>query len=99
MEHEVSCYCSSLLIEYAMKRNFAMDVLFDNIEGYSDTLKNRHEWTTMDTMIVFMRNFESTGGDLYKAGIDYTWSGFQYPAVFFKGIPNSGNNKTDTGFF
>ena len=72
VKKEVSCYSSSVLINYATEHNFSRSTLFDGIEEHVGLLRNQHEWTTMELVIHLMQNFERAGGNLFEAGVEIT---------------------------
>lgn len=73
---EVSCYSSSLIIDYAQKKGISSVQLFDGIEDYQDTLKNPLEWTYANVWNKLARNFEKANdnkpGILEQAGQEIT---------------------------
>jgi K+-sensing histidine kinase KdpD len=70
MENKTSCYTSSELIKYALKKGQSPDNLFAGIEDKREILENSREWIDYGTMQKLTKNFESGGGNLYKAAIE-----------------------------
>ena len=73
---EVSCYSSSLIIDYAKKKGISSVQLFDGIENYQDTLINPLEWTYANVWNKLAQNFEKANdnkpGILEQAGQEIT---------------------------
>ena len=70
MENKTSCYTSSELIKYALKKGHSPVDLFAGIEDKRGILENSHEWIDYATMQKLTKNFENNGGNLYKAAIE-----------------------------
>jgi signal transduction histidine kinase len=70
MQNKTSCYTSSELIKYALKKGQSPSTLFAGIEDKREILENSLEWIDYTTMQTLTKNFESGGGNLFKAAIE-----------------------------
>jgi PAS domain S-box-containing protein len=94
MEKEVSCYSSSLIINYAKEKGVSDDQLFAGIEGYKEVLNNPSKWTGVKLWSKFAANVEISFGNepkiLEKIGEKITTHQVSFfPLLFFKISPIS----------
>lgn len=93
IEKEVSCYSSSLLIDYALKEGISDSRLFEGIEKYKENLKNPLEWTDQGIWMKLAINIEkafSVQGILEDIGKKITKSQISnFQLLFLKIAPIS----------